>query len=127
MRNRHSHRTLALILVLTFFSRLMIFPVENQALAQNLDANRPTLRIAAMMPPPWIGDPRPIDPLILQYEPILYFHPDEDFYPMNVDAFVENSSLWDSRRSEEHTSELQSHSFISYAVFCLKKKKETDA
>src|SRR5210317_1338571 len=29
------------------------------------------------------------------------------------------------RRSEEHTSELQSHSEISYAVFCLKKKKET--
>src|ERR1051326_2682175 len=28
----------------------------------------------------------------------------------------------DSYRSEEHTSELQSHSFISYAVFCLKKK-----
>ena len=28
-----------------------------------------------------------------------------------------------SLRSEEHTSELQSHSFISYAVFCLKKKK----
>src|SRR5210317_2519021 len=27
------------------------------------------------------------------------------------------------RRSEEHTSELQSHSEISYAVFCLKKKK----
>src|SRR6056300_79022 len=27
-------------------------------------------------------------------------------------------------RSEEHTSELQSHSEISYAVFCLKKKKE---
>src|SRR5213080_5208325 len=28
-----------------------------------------------------------------------------------------------ARRSEEHTSELQSHSGISYAVFCLKKKK----
>src|SRR5881296_2078901 len=28
-------------------------------------------------------------------------------------------------RSEEHTSELQSHSNISYAVFCLKKKKKT--
>src|SRR6187549_3870677 len=27
-------------------------------------------------------------------------------------------------RSEEHTSELQSHHPISYAVFCLKKKKE---
>ena len=31
----------------------------------------------------------------------------------------------ESVRSEEHTSELQSHSFISYAVFCLKKKKQT--
>src|SRR5213596_793171 len=27
-------------------------------------------------------------------------------------------------RSEEHTSELQSHGLISYAVFCLKKKKQ---
>ena len=27
-----------------------------------------------------------------------------------------------SFRSEEHTSELQSHWLISYAVFCLKKK-----
>src|SRR5210317_1739137 len=27
-------------------------------------------------------------------------------------------------KSEEHTSELQSHSEISYAVFCLKKKKQ---
>src|SRR3546814_4713778 len=29
----------------------------------------------------------------------------------------------DRRRSEEHTSELQSLMRISYAVFCLKKKK----
>src|SRR5213596_4328436 len=28
-----------------------------------------------------------------------------------------------AKRSEEHTSELQSHGLISYAVFCLKKKK----
>src|SRR5213592_5074518 len=28
-------------------------------------------------------------------------------------------------RSEEHTSELQSRYVISYAVFCLKKKKNT--
>src|SRR6187399_2138440 len=28
-----------------------------------------------------------------------------------------------SSRSEEHTSELQSRAVISYAVFCLKKKK----
>src|SRR3546814_6714797 len=30
----------------------------------------------------------------------------------------------DKRRSEEHTSELQSLMRISYAVFCLKKKKK---
>src|SRR3546814_2337136 len=30
---------------------------------------------------------------------------------------------WDGGRSEEHTSELQSLMRISYAVFCLKKKK----
>src|SRR3546814_7567662 len=30
----------------------------------------------------------------------------------------------DDERSEEHTSELQSLMRISYAVFCLKKKKE---
>src|SRR3546814_7407397 len=32
--------------------------------------------------------------------------------------------LFDGSRSEEHTSELQSLMRISYAVFCLKKKKE---
>src|SRR3546814_1681417 len=31
------------------------------------------------------------------------------------------------RRSEEHTSELQSLMRISYAVFCLKKKKQAQA
>src|SRR3546814_5883271 len=31
----------------------------------------------------------------------------------------------DRRRSEEHTSELQSLMRISYAVFCLKKKTKT--
>src|SRR3546814_5003358 len=32
---------------------------------------------------------------------------------------------WFLGRSEEHTSELQSLMRISYAVFCLKKKKQT--
>src|SRR3546814_6677926 len=36
---------------------------------------------------------------------------------------VGHSSQCGSRRSEEHTSELQSLMRISYAVFCLKKKK----
>src|SRR3546814_10568043 len=35
--------------------------------------------------------------------------------------------LRDLYRSEEHTSELQSLMRISYAVFCLKKKKNTIA
>src|SRR3546814_2119406 len=33
------------------------------------------------------------------------------------------NALLGARRSEEHTSELQSLMRISYAVFCLKKKK----
>src|SRR5210317_2556589 len=35
----------------------------------------------------------------------------------------ETAAPGDCCRSEEHTSELQSHSEISYAVFCLKKTK----
>src|SRR3546814_1583374 len=47
------------------------------------------------------------------------------------EGFDEESSSWlqrrwrhERRRSEEHTSELQSLMRISYAVFCLKKKKK---
>src|SRR3546814_7931074 len=36
------------------------------------------------------------------------------------------SGLCATERSEEHTSELQSLMRISYAVFCLKKKKTKD-
>ncbi len=46
----------------------------------------------------------------------------------NVDLRVSTvPTVWGEKvvRSEEHTSELQSHSFISYAVFCLKKKNHT--
>src|SRR3546814_1065812 len=37
------------------------------------------------------------------------------------------SGVQQSRRSEEHTSELQSLMRISYAVFCLKNKKTTNS
>src|SRR3546814_3408716 len=43
-----------------------------------------------------------------------------EFEPQSLD------DLAGTRRSEEHTSELQSLMRISYAVFCLKKKKHTD-
>src|SRR3546814_1564640 len=38
-------------------------------------------------------------------------------------AVLPNPLEWQAQRSEEHTSELQSLMRISYAVFCLKKKK----
>src|SRR3546814_10767060 len=37
---------------------------------------------------------------------------------------IDSISRPDSRRSEEHTSELQSLMSISYAVFCLKTNKK---
>src|SRR3546814_6994412 len=37
---------------------------------------------------------------------------------------IETAALPGTERSEEHTSELQSLMRISYAVFCLKKKKK---
>src|SRR3546814_7507212 len=39
------------------------------------------------------------------------------------ESWLEKAQLALSKRSEEHTSELQSLMRISYAVFCLKKKK----
>src|SRR3546814_10584002 len=40
-----------------------------------------------------------------------------------IDTVIASNLLSSSDRSEEHTSELQSLMRISYAVFCLKKKK----
>src|SRR3546814_7937288 len=40
-------------------------------------------------------------------------------------AAPHHERMWVPARSEEHTSELQSLMRISYAVFCLKKKKNT--
>src|SRR3546814_5506132 len=54
----------------------------------------------------------------------------------SLDAWIPQGAAWSvkggamtvpARRSEEHTSELQSLMRISYAVFCLKKKtKQND-
>src|SRR3546814_9935202 len=45
-----------------------------------------------------------------------------EFLLLNLGKMIEACS---HRRSEEHTSELQSLMRISYAVFCLKKKHNT--
>src|SRR3546814_6602047 len=54
---------------------------------------------------------------------------DIELNPPPADPDLEESFAWfeahpDLFRSEEHTSELQSIMRISYAVFCLKKKKK---
>src|SRR3546814_4655402 len=41
-----------------------------------------------------------------------------------ITATSPNARTLPTKRSEEHTSELQSLMRISYAVFCLKKKKK---
>src|SRR3546814_3640065 len=43
--------------------------------------------------------------------------------PHESDGVIQTKGI-QPRRSEEHTSELQSLMRISYAVFCLKKKKD---
>src|SRR3546814_5032732 len=55
------------------------------------------------------------------YDDNLYAQPDGEI----GDAYVRIRPRVSLVRSEEHTSELQSLMRISYAVFCLKKKKKT--
>src|SRR3546814_6959896 len=45
--------------------------------------------------------------------------------PCGTTLMVRRTSIMDWCRSEEHTSELQSLMRISYAVFCLKKKRNS--
>src|SRR3546814_8172199 len=49
---------------------------------------------------------------------------ERDLKPVFEDMISDVVAL--ANRSEEHTSELQSLMRISYAVFCLKKKKTTE-
>src|SRR3546814_7073362 len=69
-----------------------------------------------------------VTPMMAQYLEIKQAHQDGllfyrmgDFYEM----FFQDAEQAVLMRSEEHTSELQSLMRISYAVFCLKKKKST--
>src|SRR3546814_2372885 len=49
---------------------------------------------------------------------------DKQLYTLDLGSLIAGSR-YRGDRSEEHTSELQSLMRISYAVFCLKKKKKT--
>src|SRR3546814_7974103 len=48
----------------------------------------------------------------------------QEFMILPIGASPEATAALSCRRSEEHTSELQSLMRISYAVFCLNKKKK---
>src|SRR3546814_4719602 len=58
-------------------------------------------------------------PALIQWEHLR----EPDFQRLAIDPAVVEARAARLRRSEEHTSELQSLTRISYAVFCLKKKK----
>src|SRR3546814_2876644 len=49
---------------------------------------------------------------------------DSGGFTHDPDGITQEKIDWVKARSEEHTSELQSLMRISYAVFCLKKKKK---
>src|SRR5210317_1247535 len=66
---------------------------------------------------------RCVDVAALFAAAILRRNPDSVVIPFDTRAY---GVRVDPGRSEEHTSELQSHSEISYAVFCLKKKKKKE-
>src|SRR3546814_3099038 len=76
------------------------------------------------------------DHLMGRQLPIMYSAPEHGFfsvsgnlatqYPQAVGWAILRREIarYAEERSEEHTSELQSLMRISYAVFCLKKKKQ---
>src|SRR3546814_7153606 len=61
----------------------------------------------------------------LEERGILFVSPGEALYEGMIIGENAKPNDLEVNRSEEHTSELQSLMRISYAVFCLKKKKNT--
>src|SRR5216117_4486672 len=92
--------------------------LQAEATADLIDAGAPAQRRRALQQLDR-GLSQRLDALrgeILELEALLAYEidfPEEDEGPVRPE------------RSEEHTSELQSPFLISYAVFCLKKKKKT--
>src|SRR3546814_6000289 len=92
---------------------------QAQAQAANSLAAREQARVALAANFPEI--PLPIEPP----ETSVAMVPAQRLAAMR-DLVIERShEIRAAERSEEHTSELQSLMRISYAVFCLKKKKNT--
>src|SRR3546814_3900600 len=78
-----------------------------------------------------VSSPRDLVKLLraVSKQPLIHRYTTDDSYLVDVGRGRQltynntNRLVKNSDRSEEHTSELQSLMRISYAVFCLKKKK----
>src|SRR3546814_1141407 len=68
--------------------------------------------------------PSPMPSASVTSVPTVAFSPSKGSHSASPSTNASFACLAPSRRSEEHTSELQSLMRISYAVFCLKKKKQ---
>src|SRR3546814_3740753 len=98
-------------------------PVDGGASAVQVDHQPPPTQIVAALAQFDIadhGDQPPVevvngDIALRHFVALGHHHPARRVDPVDVGAAA--------ARSEEHTSELQSLMRISYAVFCLKKKK----
>src|SRR3546814_6428068 len=62
--------------------------------------------------------------VVIRLQAAVYYRVDLPRRELRVGVAVVGEALVAAGRSEEHTSELQSLMRISYAVFCLKKKKD---
>ena len=83
----------------------------NEELSWMQDDNEVSQKYKQMLEDPRLSNIDGLDPEVAAQMPYLLAHAANSMYG----------------RSEEHTSELQSQSTSSYAVFCLKKKKLTDS
>src|SRR3546814_1859599 len=107
-------------------------------MARNPDADRPDIEIRMAVP----IEPRPKERArtFLRFEDVAYAFKvangdprrfmatlkSRTVTPLATRRYEAQIALVAKARSEEHTSELQSLMRISYSVFCLKKKKNTD-
>src|SRR3546814_5980890 len=88
-----------------------LVPVSRRREASKPDTNRPRMLDA------WLS---PTSQLCGSVSPVSSLNRSPAF-SARVRGMLRTSSTAPSKRSEEHTSELQSLMRISYAVFCLKK------
>src|SRR3546814_3221320 len=90
-------------------------PGDDRQLPRNIEAEAAFLGAILI-------DNRVVEDLPVQLTAAHFFEPLHGRIFAQTMALIERNSI---ARSEEHTSELQSLMRISYAVYCLKKKKTT--